>query len=771
MIRQYLKSAWRYLWRNKLSSVLNITGLAIGLSTGILAMLFSYHEFTYEQHHENADRLARVITYGNFGAFQQLPNSFPQTAFDLPEKYPEIEQAVRSQTVEGIVFMGEEPIHEKRLLTTEKQFFDLFTYNFIKGQFTGQSNTMVISESMANKYFDNENPLGKTLKVEIYGNIFYLTVEGVYQDLPDNTLVKTPAILSWSVAQYIFTERRGFGSTSFDVYCLLHPNSNVKALNNQIALNYEIPTTIEDCKVALMPIKDFHLRSVFENNKANLYILFIGGIVALLIAILNYINQSTILYSMRVQEVGIRLSNGGKAKDIFIQFMADTFLVTLLGFSLALLILKLVLPYFNNLVDTNLSLSLGLIPSLIVVMIFAFTVFMAGFYPSMIMSRLKPVQLLRFSGKNGIGKSRMRSITTTIQFVFAILLMQSMLVTQKQGIHMSDRNVIGYNTDNVLAINGYKWGDLDKVKTELLRNTSIEAVTWGANMPGIQTSMTSDWLEPNNTMMANRTTCEADFLSLFDIELKKGRFFEKENQSDLTNAVVVNQLLVDNLGWDDPVGKKLMVYEKDLTIIGVVDNYMASPPIFDDTPLLMLPEKQYGGNLIIRFNPEREAEARSYITSVLRKSNPSYPINLKTYNEITYELAKTFISMGTLVNGFVIIIIINAFLSLFGLSHFMAERSKKTIGIKKVFGASVLNIYWRLSKSFVWRFVIAFAIITPMSYFSSLQFLNTFSRPMPLSADVFIQSGILVLAILLLATGFKIVKAANQNPVESLRYE
>ncbi len=774
MITQYIKIAWRNLWRNKLSSSINIVGLAVGLGTGILAMLYSYNEMNYERCHNNANQLAKVITYGNFGAFRQLPTTFPQAAFDLPEQFPEIKNAVRVKRISNnqvVVFRGTEPILENNFLLTEANFFEMFTYTFSEGRYTGEANTIILSQSMASKYFGTQNPIGEVLKIEIFGNIFHLKLEAIYKDLPNNTLVNSPAIMSWSVAKTLFKERRGYSDTGFDVYCQMLPNYDIKKLNTKIVADYKPSTQLDDFHIALMPIKDFHLKSTFENNSANLYLLFIGGLIALLIAIFNYINQSTIQYSMRTQEVGIRLSNGGGRKDIFMQFMVDTFLTTSLAFGLSLMIISTVLPYFNQLLDTDISLNAGLSPKLIVIALFGLTVLLSGFYPAVVMSKVKASLLLKSMISPNLRKSRMRNVLTTVQFVFAILLLQIMIVSQRQGEYMFNSDVCGFNADNVIAINGYKWGDLNKIKTELLRNTSVEAVSWGQNMPAMHTNMTRSWNGPNNQRMANIFKCEPDFLNVFNIEIDKGRFYRRDNVADRSDGVVVNQLLVNALAWDDPIGKSLRVWGQKREVIGVVSNYMAAPPIFEETPLIIMPAGNQSQNLMILVNPNNLKDAHQHIELVLKQANPNYPINLMYYNEIADELAKTFISTATIVNAFVIVIIFNAFLSLFGLSHFIVERSKKQIGVKKVMGASVINVYWELSKSFVIRFVVAFAIITPLSYLFSVQYLSTFSRQLPLTADIFIQSGCMVLVMIALATGYKIIRTALENPVKALRYE
>lgn len=772
MKRQYVLCAFRSIKRNKLPSIINIAGLAVGLSTALFALLFSYYEFTYERCHENYNQIGKVITFGNFGAFSELPGSFPQTAVDLPANFPEVTDAVCSFKLPSVFYKDNELVIESNIVLAQEKFMDVFTYHFLSGGiYSDDDESVCISQSMAKKYFGKADPVGKSLKCVLNGHEFILSISGVFKDLPGNTHLETDAVISWNVVKQVLNNSEGYETTDYDVYCLLSPNTDIKKLNEKIAANLNAPTKIEDCTVALMPISDYHLNSVFENNKANLYILFIGGIIALLLSILNYVSQSSIMYTTRIQEVGIRLSNGAKAKDIFNQFMTDTAVVTLLGFGLALLIVHQAMPFFNSMMDTHLNLMFSGKVMILIGVLFIITVFLAGFYPSLLMSGLKPVLLLRSSISNSSGKSKIRSVMSTSQFVVAILLIQLMIVTQKQAGYLDQDEIVGFNADNVMNVNGHNWGDLNKIKTEVLRNTAIESVTWSQNMPAMQASLTSYWKMEDNTQMANMFTCEADFLKVFRISMDEGRFFSSERETDKDNSIVVNKLMVSTMGWDNPVGKQLMVWGKMYTVIGVVSNYMAAPPIFEDTPLIIRYSANQANRLIFRINPDRKKEAYEHITHVLREANPNYPINLMSYQDSTSQGAKSFYSTASLINVFVLVVILNAFLSLFGLSYFIAERNKKQIGIHKIFGASVATIYWKLSKSLMIRFVVAFILVTPISYLVSIEYISTFSYQMPLTPDIYIFSGVVVLILLLVSTGFKIIAAANRNPVDALRYE
>ena len=256
MKRQYILCAFRSIKRNKLPSFINIAGLAIGLSTALFTLLFSYYEFSYERGHDKYERIAKVITFGNFGAFSELPQSFPQTAIDLPANFPEITDGVCSFQLPSVFYKDNVPLTESNIVLAQEKFMDIFTYQFLSGGiYSDDDESLCISQTMAEKYFGKDNAVGKLLKANLNGHELMLTVAGVFKDLPGNTHLKTDAIVSWNLAKQVLNNPEGYLTTDYDVYCLVTPHTDIKKLNEKIASDFKFPSQIDDCTVALMPIR------------------------------------------------------------------------------------------------------------------------------------------------------------------------------------------------------------------------------------------------------------------------------------------------------------------------------------------------------------------------------------------------------------------------------------------------------------------------------------------------------------------------------------
>ena len=774
MLRINFITFWRHLKKNKTISFINILGLAIGLSTAILAVIFAYHELTFEKNHSRSDRIYRVYTYGKVGQLTKFPTTWGPVAEKLSLSFPEFEKVARTRELSAIGFINNLPVHESNIMVADSTIFSIFSFDLLHGSYAEGSSQVLISHKTATKYFDKKNPAGEILTLKINGKKYDFMVAGVFTDFPTNTHIhKSSIIIPFSFAKNLNWDYDRFHSTSYGVYAMTYPDVDYKSLNEKIAAQLEIPVDVEDVKAFLVPIERIHLHeNIRENANTNLWILLIGGLVALFIACFNYININTILFSTRSLEVGIKKSFGAGKFAIFTQFISNTFFTTLFSFFLAVLILYHILPGFNTMFDTNLGVTPNLVTSLLILGVFLLTIFLSGFYPAMVLSGFKPVNLLRTS-KNGslAGKKRLMNSLITLQFIVAIILLQFLILNERQYQYLSDENVIGYNGENVLCINGWQWGDLNVVKNELEQIPGIESVSWANTVPSVGMGMTSEWKEEGNKEMAFQLWAEADYLDVFDIKMIEGRFFTRQMMENNPNLVVINQQTANSLNYKDPVGRQMMINGKLFEIIGVVDNYQALPPIFHDMPMLINKSGNKNEYLVMEIQPENQKQIIAEVKQTLKKFNPEYPVDITFYEDHTAEMAKSYYNTGIMTNIFTGIIIFNAMMGLFGLSFFMAERKSKEIGVRKICGASILNITWNLFRRFLWLLLIAFAIATPMVYFAGTGYLMVFPRHIELGPDLFILGGILALGMLLLAAGWKIFYAARKNPVEVLRYE
>ncbi len=773
MLRFYLTSSWRNLKKNRIFSIINIAGLAIGLASAVLAILYSKHELTYESCHANADRVYQIYTYGHFGSLEKIPYTFSPISTTLQSDYPEIETTSRLRAIPGIVFKENTPIKEDEIAVADTSMFSIFSFHFEEGTQPSGPNSIAISEKMARKYFNKNDAVGKSLTIKLYDQKREFKVSGVFADLPSNTHLKTQFIIPFELSPQLGWKTSEYGGTNYTVYAMTYPNTDYKKLNNKIT-QFKIPVPLENVNLGLVPIKHLHLyENISENSLGNLWLILIGGIVAMLVACFNYINLNTILFSTRTREVGVKKTFGAGKMAIFNQFITDTFVTAVLGFALAVLLIQAILPSFNGLFSTEITLKPDLETGGMIALVFVFTVLLSGFYPALVLSQSKPLWLIRTSQGAAKGKNRLMNTLITVQFLVAIMLLQFLLISQKQGRYMGDQRNIGFNGNNVICMNGREWGDLNTVKGELLRDPSIVSVSWGNQIPRVGLNMIVDWKGKDNQEMALRFFYEDDYLKVFDIKMEKGQFFSHDQESLGKDGVVINPITVHSLGLtnENPIGQHMLLNEKQYNIIGVVDNYQAVPPIFDDMPLIINRAGNQEEYLVIHVNPDKRAEAHLQINKVLSKINPEYPVDIQYYNDYTAELAKTYYATGTMTNVFTIIIIVNAMMGLFGLSLFVAERRNKEVGIRKVCGATIPQILWGLAKGFIFKLLLAFCIACPVLLLAAKGYLSVFPRHITLGPAIFFMGGVLALTMLLVASGWKLFAAANGNPVKALRYE
>ncbi len=774
MILNYLVIAWRNLLKNRVVSVINIFGLTLGLASAVLAILFARHELTYESSHDNADRVAKIYLGGSFGVVEWAPNSFGPEGPALAGMLPDVENYSLSRNTNGIVRVGDNLFPEDHIKVADSALFSIFTIPFRAGIPSTDPNTVVLSASTARRYFGSDDPIGEVIRIEFYGERNEYTVTGVYEDLPSNTHLRAdiiaPISLAGSFPEWRYDE---YNSTIYDNYLLLTPGTDITALNRTIKENYEIPVPIDDIHAFLMPIRDIHFRGTFSNNRGKFLALLLGGIFVLITSCFNYINLTNILFATRKKETGIRKVNGALRRNVFSQFMVDTMLSTVAGFGLAVILLELLLPWFNSLMDTHIRLSAEPGALLLGFLLFVVTVMLAGLYPAIRYSAAKTSNLLKDLENTVSGRSMSRKILTTFQFILAIIFIQMIMVIDRQGKHLDNQDVLGYDEENVIVLPGNKWGDLNVVKAELLSNPMIEVVSWGAAVPSHGVSQTTNWKDEHNRTPAGTYTYEQDFPRLYDIGMRQGRFFSDEFPADIESSMVINMQTAGILEYDDPIGETVMLWGENYTIIGIIDDYMALPPIFPVNASLIRQSGNQDAHLFIRIRPENREETHAFITGLLNDINPDYPVEIKYHDEFLYETeeARSFISAMMLMQLFFLLTIIASLIGLFGLSMFIARRNRKEIGIRKVFGATVGSVMLKISKELIVQVFIAIIIATPIAMVITQGYLSVFNYRIEPGLLFYFTGGAIAFILVLLTVSWQTWIAANRNPVEVLRYE
>ena len=774
MLSKYIVIAWRNLVKNRVVSFINILGLTLGLASAVLAIIFARHELTYESSHQNADRISKIYLGGSFGVIEWAPVSFGPEGQALAELFPEIEAYSISRTTTGITRVGENLFTEDRVLVADSSFYSIFTIPFVWGAPSSDPGSVVLSQSTAGKYFGNHDPSGETITIEFYGEKYDFVITGIFNDLPSNTHLRADVIVPFTLAERFENwTHNEYNSTNYNNYVLLAPETDIRAMNQRIRDQYEIPVQIDDIHAFLMPVKDIHFRGTFSNNRGKFLALLIGGFFVLVTSCFNYINLTNILFATRRKEIGIRKVNGATRRYVFGQLLVDTMLSTMLGFILAIILLELMLPWFNSIMDTHIRLSTDIQLIGLGLALFFLTVAISGLYPAIKYSATKTTNLLKDLGNTVSGKSFSRRMLTTFQFILAIIFIQMILVIDRQGHHLNDMNVTGYDSENVIVLPGNKWGDLNTVKNELLANPSVEAVSWGSGVPSHGVSQTTSWKDEHNRALASTYFYQEDFPALYGIGMTEGRFFSEGFPADTENSIVINRLTAELLGHDDSVGETVMLWGNHYTIIGIIDDYMALPPIFPNNPALIRPAGDRNEYLFIRISPAERLKTHEYIAGVLSGINPDYPVDIKYHDEVIWEgaEARSFLSAMQLMQLFFLITIVASLIGLFGLSMFIAQRNMKEVGIRKVFGASVGSVVMRISREMVAQVLIAVFIATPVAVVITGGYLSVFQYRIDPGIWFFFSGGLIAFVLVVLTVGWQTWRAANRNPIDVLRYE
>ncbi|MBU8893497.1 MAG: ABC transporter permease [Bacteroidales bacterium] len=775
MFINYIITAWRSLLKNKTVSIINIGGLTIGLASAVLALLFAQHELTYEEMHEKADRICGVYIKGDLDQINWIPNNYGPDGPTLSSMFPEIKNFARLYEYSNApVRVDENIFYENNVYAVDSNIFSILTFSFLSGSPSNDLNTIVISERVAKRYFGDTIPIGKSMTITLRDQKNDFIITGIFKEFTSNTHLEIDMILPFDVIRrHEWIKPEEYQGTSFKTYVLLNEGIDLNELSQKIELTYKIPSEIENIKAFLMPLKEIHMQGTYENNKGKLIVFLVGGLFVLIITCLNYINLTNILFSTRNKEIGIRKVVGAKQKNIIMQFLTDTVLTTIIAFNLAITIIKLALPWFNALMDTNIQLMSNTNTLVPLAIVFLVSILFSGIYPALRYSFLKPVSLMKPTANVLGGKGRSRFILTTFQFFLAIIFIQIILGMNKHGLYLNSNDYKLYDSENVICISGTPWGDLSKIKEELLKNPIVEFVSWGSSLPEYALSLTTDWKDKDNKTLASIYNFEEDYLNVFKINMLEGRFFSQKFPSDPENSVVINKLAANALDYDNPVGKTVLIGEKRYNIVGVIDSYRTIPPIFDHVPLLIRTGAKNSNYLTIRINPSNREIAHQYITNTLKEFNSDIPIELKYHYDVLFSTteAKSFISSGKLMSLFFYLTIITSLVGLFGLSLFIAERNSRVISIRKVFGASISNIMLRLSKGIIVQVIIAFILATPVSMMAMTGYLSVFPSSFDLGLFVFLLGGVVAMILVLLTVGWQTWQAANANPANALRFE
>jgi putative ABC transport system permease protein len=788
MFKTYFKLAYRNIIRDKVYSIINITGLAIGLASSILILLWVQNELSYDKFHKNANQIYRVTS--EFGDSKSAANSAGMP-FGLMAEMPVVKNAVRlGQSLDVLLETGNKKFEEKRVFYADASFMDVFSYPLIKGDRATalkQVDAILITQEMATKYFGNENPIGKILRKDNQENV---VVTGVLANIPANSDLQFDFIIPMASLAKTFSDLKNnvWSNFNFLDYIQLDKSfdpssSNLSRLEKQIDQIFHKHSPDTKALFQLQPLTKIHLAPERlgdlpgHGNAQYVNIFFIIAILILIVACINFMNLATARSARRAKEIGLRKVAGAVRSQLILQFLSESVFISFLSLLLAIVVVNLFLPVFNELANRKLAIDLWDVKLWLSLFgIALLTGLISGSYPALFLSGFNPVKVLKGNIKSMGGNLLFRNTLVVVQFMVSIILLVGTVVIYNQLKFIQNRNP-GFEKANLLYIpmTGDIWGKQQAFKNELSQNplTSNFAVTSDlpTNLGGWTLSVDWDGKDPHSQRSFPVMAVNEDFTHTFGVKMLSGRSFSREFKADSSNYMINEKMAqVMGLNANTAVGKPLTLWGNKGTIVGVVKDFNFKPIQQAIEPLVM-PFNKMGGFVVVRTLPGKTQATVQALAKISQELNPAYPFQFDFLDQELSKLYKGEQQMGNIFNLFAILGIFVSCLGLYGLSAFMAEQRTKEIGVRKVLGASVFNLVYLLSSGITRLILIAIVIAIPLSWYAVNSWLAGFAYHTNVSWMVFLIASLAALGIAWLTVSYESVKAAIVNPIKSLRTE
>ncbi|MFC1724189.1 ABC transporter permease [candidate division KSB1 bacterium] len=838
MFKNYLKFFSRNLVREKVYSFINISGLVIGLSCSFVMLLYVLEETSYDSFHKNSRNTYRVLQYSNL-----FDTTSPGVSFNLApllrEKFPEIKSAARTMRAEFLLGTGDRFFRERKVLRTDPELFEIFDFKFIKGGIQSalqNPNSIILSKLSAEKYFGDSDPLGKTLSLRLKRGRSYdtkvhqMTVTAIIENLPNNTDIKAdifipmetvkwgyeninrkraiPSYESWtygSTSTYILTPEV-FNSEEFsnklnDIMIGIYQQKKLKVnnlMNNRKAANYVIR---QEVSFKLQPLINAHLNSdglVTNFDKKGLvfkvYICTILAFLILIIAVINYITLSTARASARAKEIGIRKVAGATKIDLIKQITIESMMFTLLALPVALLMIKFLIPFINQVLNTELGMdylkNIKFVAGYSIVTLAAGL--LAGGYIAVYLSSLKPLEIIKKQTAFRSSKSYFRNLLVVLQLSVFIILLVSVFIVQKQLNYASEGKDLGFERNDLIAIEAgdrFLQSKFNVFKNELLKSNYIENVS-ASFSSFVDYSISTVNLNPNIKKNAEQNRkysaqeqnenkvlmgykslrVDRDFIETMGLNLIEGESLSGKYSSD-RKAVIVNETFVKHFNLENPVGKKYKFIDENLVIAGVVKDFHSQSLYRKIQPMVFLNRSDLLHVYYVKYKNGEIENARKLIEDTWNKINPNGILEYQFVVDQVEGLYRSDINLGKMITYFTFLSIIVSCLGLFGLSLYSTRQKTNEIGIRKVMGASILQILKLLSNQYLKVIFISGVIACPVAWYIMQEWLQDFAYRAEIRYSVFLIPVMVTVLIVFITISFHTVKAAGINPVDSLRDE
>jgi len=799
MIQHYLKIAIRNLWKNKVFSAINITGLTIGLTCCLLMALYIQYELNYDGFQAKGDRVARMIMEYSFGGSVSKGNyTSTKVAPSFKKNFPEVEDAVRmSGGRNTIVKYGEKLFVENQFLFADSTFFNIFSFPLLRGNPTealSGPNKVILTRSAAKKYFGSNDPVGKIVHIGSSATPYQIT--GIAEDCPTNSQIKFDFLASFSSLGV--NQEESYYEANYTTFLLLKnkeaiaglqakiPGFMKKEMANQASGNDYVTYELE-------PYKKIHLYSPydgFEPNNSITYIYIIGAVALLIlvIACFTYINLSTARSMERAKEVGIRKVTGAYNKQIFIQFIGESVILSVISLLLSALLVILLLPSFNNLADKHISIAVlwspfSLIFSLSVIVCISL---LAGSYPALVLAGLKPVKVLKGAFKNTGSALWLRKSLIVFQFVISSFLIISTFIIQEQ-LHFIRHKKLGYDREHVvvLPMDQKILSNIQSVKTQLKAIAGVENIARAVNAPtdikgGY--NMRSDAMPEDAQVMVNGNPVDEGFIKTTGIQILTGADFTEQDVKDVVDAkeqkdkiyhFILNESAAKALGWtpEEAINKRMFLgNHRPVRVKAVIKDFHFTSLHKAIQPLILFNDT-WSSVLLVKVSGNNLSQTLASIQATWKTAVPHRPFDYHFLDDDYNKLYRSELRTGKVLNIFAMIAVLLAAAGLFGLSAYAAQQRTKEIGIRKVLGAGIFNLVALLTKDFAKMVALASIMAFPVAWYLMHKWLQDFTYRIDISWWLFAVAGLLMVGIAVVTVSLQAIKTAMINPVKSLKTE
>ncbi len=808
MLKNFFINALRTMKKQRGYVILNVVGLAIGLTSFLLISMYVIDELSFDRFHKNYENIYTLKVIGRMsgGVLDQAVTAAPMAGAMLSD-YPEVLKAARVTRMGAwLVRFGENRFNEDGVLFADSTFFDVLDFKLLRGDpktALVRPRSMVLTEDYAKKYFGNNDPMGQRLIVEA-DTILY-TVTGVVQNVPDNSHIKFDMLASLSSypGQANSTQ---WVSHNFYTYIVVKDGTNKEELQKKfqgMVVKYVGPQiqkflgySIDDFKKAgndfgyvLIPLKDIHLRGATQYNlepmgsKSTVYVFAVIALLILVIAVINYVNLATAKSATRAKEVGVKKVAGAYKSGLIFQFLGESLLIVAFATLLSIVLVYLLTPYFDHLIGKELSVSLlnsitGVLSIIALILIVGVS---AGFYPAFVLASFNPIEVLKGTLNPGSMSKRLRGILVVFQFTVSIVIIIGSIIVYNQLNFMTKKD-LGFDKENLLIIRRPDafFRQLEPFRNQILQIPGVEKVGFSRSVPGTlynNNAFLNDEDPEKKTYLINQTGVSLEFPQALGVQLVAGRFFSREFGTDST-AVLINEAAVKSLGLKDPVGKYILQPSgpgqfNKLKIIGVMKDFNIETLHKAITPVCFTVMGNGGGDMFatVRITGKDVTQTIRSIEEKWLTFTTQQPFQYDFFTDSWDHLYASEAKTGRIFVIFSVLAILIACLGLLGLVTYITNKRTREIGIRKTYGASIGIVLQLLSREVVFLILVSSIIAYPLAYFGSAYWLESFADKAKINPVIYILATFIALVIGWLSISYQTIKAANYNPTKALRIE